>query len=438
MKTALRILAVVCLLSLGAFAQLSSGNITASGSAACNGGNTTSCVALPIPLNWGSAVVNVSGTFSATLQFEVTNDTVNWKNVSCSTVPAATAATSTTATGVWTCPVAGMSFLQVRASAYVSGTAIASLSGSMASVFTVQAGLPSGLTYAAPTLTVSTAGAGSGSVALSGNTSGTCALTVDATSTTVTSGCANFKVGTNGGSAGILGLNGSTSGTVSLTAPAVAGTATNAVTLSNTLQIPAGTVYAISTDTGDSRIAAGVRAFGNGTAGDISGTILANGNKVVLTADWTCGTGGTVSSCVAATIIGSGGGVPMTFTLPLVANSYQLDCDFVVGQATAATSNQWNLLTATNGATNVTASYTMATAATAMAVGAVTDQASTTTTFQIAPNWTLGGTGTKMPVHIHAAIEGASASGTVLSVQLLAPTVGDLVTIYRGSQCSIH
>lgn len=162
------------------------------------------------------------------------------------------------------------------------------------------------------------------------------------------------------------------------------------------------------------------------------------GSRAILTADWTCGTAGTVASCTSATIIGSGGGVPWTFTLPLVANSLQLDCDGVVGQATAATSNQWNLLTATNGATNITATYDMYTAATAKAGGAVTDQASTTTTFQISPNWTLGGTATKMPFHIHASVESASTSGTVLSVQLVAPTVGDLVTIYRGSGCWIH
>lgn len=161
------------------------------------------------------------------------------------------------------------------------------------------------------------------------------------------------------------------------------------------------------------------------------------GNTAALTADWTCGTGGIVASCVAATIIGSGGGVPLTFTLPLVAQSYTLECDGVVGQATAATANQWNLLTATNGATNVTANYSMATAATAAAFGAVTDQASTTTTFQIAPSWTLGGTATKMPFHIYAKIEGASASGTVVSLQLVAPTVADLVTIYRGAACRV-
>ena len=48
-----------------------------------------------------------------------------------------------------------------------------------------------------------------------------------------------------------------------------------------------------------------------------------------------------------------------------------------------------------------------------------------------------GATGTKMPVRIHATIEGVSASGTVLNLQLVAPTVGDLVTIYRGSSCTM-
>lgn len=177
---------------------------------------------------------------------------------------------------------------------------------------------------------------------------------------------------------------------------------------------------------------------GNGTVGNASGVFASDGNTVALTADWTCGTGGTVASCTAATIIGSGGGVPLTFTLPLVARSWTWECDGVVGQATAATANSWNFLTATNGATNVTANYTMNTAATAMTGGATTDQASTTTTVVIGPTWTLGGTATKMPFHIWGRIEGASASGTVLSLQLVAPTVGDMVTIYRGSSCKIR
>lgn len=189
-------------------------------------------------------------------------------------------------------------------------------------------------------------------------------------------------------------------------------------------------------DTGISRLAAGVVGVST-SPGNASGVLAADGNAVYLTADWTCGTGGTVASCVAAAIIGSGGGVPLTFTLPLVARSWTWDCRGIVGQATGATANSWNWLTATNGATNVTTGYDMATAATAVAFGALTDVAATTTTQVIAPTWTLGATGTKMPFHVFGRIEGASASGTVLSLQLVAPTVADLVTIYRGSGCRI-
>jgi hypothetical protein len=175
----------------------------------------------------------------------------------------------------------------------------------------------------------------------------------------------------------------------------------------------------------------------NKQEGTFSGYLESDTNNVALTADWTCGTGGTVSSCTAATIIGSGGGVPLTFTLPLVARSWTWECNGVVGQATAVTANSWNFLTATNGATNVTANYSMNTAATATAGGALTDQAAITTTVVIAPTWTLGAIGTKMPFHVWGRIETASASGTVLSLQLVAPTIGDLVTIYRGTGCRV-
>jgi hypothetical protein len=128
----------------------------------------------------------------------------------------------------------------------------------------------------------------------------------------------------------------------------------------------------------------------------------------------------------------------MTITLPSVALSWDFDCDGVVTTTTASPANNWNLLTATNGATNVTASYIMGTAAAVGGFGATTDQGSTTTTFNIGGTWTLGATGTKFPFHIHARIEGASASGTVVSLQIVDPTVGDLLTIYRGMSCWAH
>jgi hypothetical protein len=93
-------------------------------------------------------------------------------------------------------------------------------------------GLPNGLVYSAPTFTVSSAGNGNGTIALSGNTSGT-------------SSCA---------------------------ASAVAGTLTNPIVCTNSWQLPSGAVYNVNNDTGLSRDSAGVWDFGNGTAGDKSGS----------------------------------------------------------------------------------------------------------------------------------------------------------------------
>ena len=75
---------------------------------------------------------------------------------------------------------------------------------------------------------------------------------------------------------GTLVLNGATSGAVTITAPAVAGTITNPLGFTNSINIPGGTVFSISTDVGISRVSAGVLAVGNGTAGDASGQINAN------------------------------------------------------------------------------------------------------------------------------------------------------------------
>jgi hypothetical protein len=86
-----------------------------------------------------------------------------------------------------------------------------------------------------------------------------------------TDGAATLTVGVATGGNGVLALAGNTSGTATCTAPAVAGTATNAVTCSNSLQLPSGTVYGWNADTGISRDAAGVIDIGTGAAGNTSG-----------------------------------------------------------------------------------------------------------------------------------------------------------------------
>jgi hypothetical protein len=106
-------------------------------------------------------------------------------------------------------------------------------------------GLPSGLTYVAPTFTISSA--------------------------------------TNGN--GVLALSGNTSGTATLTAPAVAGTTTNPLTVSNVLQGPSGTVnnptYGFSSAaTGGMWYDSADNATGINTPNGTEGFLLVNGPKV--------------------------------------------------------------------------------------------------------------------------------------------------------------
>lgn len=151
---------------------------------------------------------------------------------------------------------------------------------------------------------------------------------------------------------------------------------------------------------------------------------------VTLASDWTCGTGGTVSSCVSAATIGT-----LTMALPHKAIDWVIDCEGAVGQATGATANNWAVQTATNGAANTEADYMMNTAATAMTGGSLTGSASGTTSVSITPTWTLGGTATQMPWRVHTTLHNVSASGTTFNLQLVAPTVGDLVTVFAGAAC---
>jgi hypothetical protein len=90
-----------------------------------------------------------------------------------------------------------------------------------------------------------------------------------------------LSIGLSGTSSGVIALQGVTSGQATITAPSVAGTVTNSITISNSLQLPSGTVYKISTDSGISRIGTASLAVGNGSAGDISGNLSAS--SVTLT-----------------------------------------------------------------------------------------------------------------------------------------------------------
>lgn len=170
---------------------------------------------------------------------------------------------------------------------------------------------------------------------------------------------------------------------------------------------------------------------------DTSGNLIAAGfarstQMRVITADVTCGTGGTLAPCTAFTTI-----TGLSATLPLVAQTWSFDCNLIVSQATAAAADQIGIQTATNGATNMMASAQAYTAAAVVADASLTGVASTTTA-QSVITFTPSATGFKVPVHLSGTLETVSASGTVFNVVVLTGAAADLLTIYRGSSCQLY
>lgn len=79
--------------------------------------------------------VQISGTFSATLQLEGTVDGKNWAAIYGTPPNSVTPASSTTAAGLWIGNCAGMLAVRVRASAFSSGPALVAL-GAISSIVT--------------------------------------------------------------------------------------------------------------------------------------------------------------------------------------------------------------------------------------------------------------------------------------------------------------
>lgn len=82
----------------------------------------TETIALPVS-GYGTAGFQIAGTYSGTITFEGTVDGYTYQTLYATPTNSTTAATSTTSTGVWTAPVAGLFGIRLRMSAYASGTA---------------------------------------------------------------------------------------------------------------------------------------------------------------------------------------------------------------------------------------------------------------------------------------------------------------------------
>jgi hypothetical protein len=126
------VLACACLLVASqAFAQTNvSGTISAS-STDCT--TNSSCVVLQMPSNGGGVALRITGTFSATLQFEASIGGNAFTSIAGGPLAGGSAVTSTTSTGSWQFNTAGVASVRVRASAYVSGGAAVFIQSSAAS-----------------------------------------------------------------------------------------------------------------------------------------------------------------------------------------------------------------------------------------------------------------------------------------------------------------
>ena len=116
---AVLLLAVSLAFYLPAYAQKNTtGSITASSSNCSVAG---SCVSVNKSADDAGSAIRLSGTFSATLEFEGRVGST-WSSVTGVPLTAGAAATSPTATGGWLFSLPGVTGLRVRASAYTSGT----------------------------------------------------------------------------------------------------------------------------------------------------------------------------------------------------------------------------------------------------------------------------------------------------------------------------
>lgn len=122
--------------------------LNASDSGNCTTANA--CLVLTLGSQDRTAVVQLSGTFSATAQFEASgNGGASWASIAGPTFALGAAASSATAAGAWTFDVAGRTSVRVRLSAYTSGTVNATITSSQAQLSTQNLTLPQTLTTAA-------------------------------------------------------------------------------------------------------------------------------------------------------------------------------------------------------------------------------------------------------------------------------------------------
>lgn len=126
-----KLLLLFVLLPLLASAQLQgppqpfTGSLTAA-SASCLASN---CLTVTVPADASTLTIQLTGTWSATVQFEVSADNqATWNGINAQPIPNGQQVSSAAANGVWQADVAGFTNARIRVSAFSSGTVLAQAS----------------------------------------------------------------------------------------------------------------------------------------------------------------------------------------------------------------------------------------------------------------------------------------------------------------------
>lgn len=110
------------------------------------------CLVVNLPQDKGGATLTLSGTWTGTISFEATGDGgATWVAVSVTPLASTTTVTSATANGTWQVNTAGFTGLRMRASATMSGSALATIVFSSASARSGGGGGGGGVTSIATT-----------------------------------------------------------------------------------------------------------------------------------------------------------------------------------------------------------------------------------------------------------------------------------------------
>jgi len=127
-----RLALALLLAAMSVPAWAASGTLTTSGSTCTATGVT--CLIVPMSQDKGAAGLTLSGTWTGTVTFEGSADGgVTWTAINALPLNSTTAVTSSTGNGTWQVNAAGLTTLRMRASATMSGSAIATITPSFAS-----------------------------------------------------------------------------------------------------------------------------------------------------------------------------------------------------------------------------------------------------------------------------------------------------------------